>query len=157
VARALAPTALTPFVHRPLATLSGRERQRTWIALALAQTLTVVLLDEPTTHLDLGYPWEVMKILERLNRQHGVTIASALHDLQQAAKLANRLVVLKEGQVIAPGPPHDVLTPELITWAFGVRVRKTAVVPPSPRCDGASAVPPKPGADNRAIAPIGCA
>jgi ABC-type cobalamin/Fe3+-siderophores transport system ATPase subunit len=123
VAHALALTALTAFAHRPLATLSGGERQRAWIAMALAQTPTVLLLDEPTTHVDLGNQWEVMDLLERLNRQHGVTIVMALHDLQQAAWLAHRLVVLKGGCLITQGPPRDVLTPELISDAFGVRVR----------------------------------
>jgi len=123
VAHALALTSLTAFAHCPLATLSGGERQRAWIAMALAQTPTALLLDEPTTYLDLGYQWEVMELLERLNRQHGVTIVMALHDLQQAAWLAHRLVVLKGGRVITQGIPRDVLTPELIAQAFGVRVR----------------------------------
>jgi iron complex transport system ATP-binding protein len=123
VAQALAWTALSALAHRPLATLSGGERQRAWIAMALAQTPTTLLLDEPTTHLDLGHQWEVMELLECLNRQHDATIVLALHDLQQAAWLAHRLVVLKGGCLITQGPPRDVLTPALIAAAFGVRIR----------------------------------
>lgn len=78
VERALAMTGLTAFTYRPLATLSGGERQRAWIAMALAQTPTTLLLDEPTTHLDLGYQWEVLELLEDLNRQHGVTVVMAM-------------------------------------------------------------------------------
>jgi iron complex transport system ATP-binding protein len=120
---ALGTTDLTALAHRPLATLSGGERQRAWIAMALAQTPTTLLLDEPTTHLDLGHQWEMLELLESLNQQHGVTVVMAVHDLQQAVWAAHRLVVLQAGQIVAQGLPHDVLTPALIAEVFGVNAR----------------------------------
>jgi iron complex transport system ATP-binding protein len=120
---AMAVTALLPLAHRPLATLSGGERQRAWIAMALAQTPTTLLLDEPTTHLDVNYQWEVLELLEGLNRQHGVAIVMALHDLQHAAWFGRWLVVMHEGRMVAEGPPGDVLTPELVATVFGVKAR----------------------------------
>jgi iron complex transport system ATP-binding protein len=120
---AMTATALLPVAHRPLATLSGGELQRASIAMALAQTPTILLLDEPTTHLDVGYQWEVLELLEGLNRQHGVTIVMALHDLQHAAWFSHWLVVMHEGRMTAQGPPGDVLTSELVATVFGMRAR----------------------------------
>jgi iron complex transport system ATP-binding protein len=120
---AMTVTSMVPFAHRPLGMLSGGERQRAWIAMALAQTPAILLLDEPTTHLDIGYQWEVMELLERLNRRHGITILMALHDLQHAAWFSHRLVVLQEGHLVIQGPPDEVLTAELIAAVFGVRAR----------------------------------
>jgi iron complex transport system ATP-binding protein len=82
---AMAVTGLGPFTHRPLAMLSGGERQRAWIAMVLVQSPTILLLDEPTTCLDIAQQWEMMELLEHLNRKHGVTILIALHDIQHAA------------------------------------------------------------------------
>jgi iron complex transport system ATP-binding protein len=115
--------SVASLAHRPLATLSGGERQRAWIAMALAQTPTILLLDEPTTHLDIGYQWEVMELLERLHRQHGVTVLMALHDLQHAAWFSDWLVVMQEGRAVAQGPPGEVLTAELVAAIFGVKAR----------------------------------
>jgi iron complex transport system ATP-binding protein len=120
---ALTMTSSTALAHRPLATLSGGERQRAWIAMALAQTPRTLLRDEPTTHLDLGYQWEVLELLERLNRHQGITVVMALHDLQQAVWSAHRVVVLQAGRLIAQGVPREVLTPALIAAVFGVRAR----------------------------------
>jgi iron complex transport system ATP-binding protein len=120
---AMAVTSVTPLARRPLATLSGGERQRVWIAMALAQTPDVLLLDEPTTHLDVGHQWEVMELLEGLNRRQGVTILMALHDLQHAAWFSQWLVVVQEGRMVAQGPPGAVLTAELIATVFGMRAR----------------------------------
>jgi iron complex transport system ATP-binding protein len=120
---AMAVTSVTPLARRPLATLSGGERQRAWIAMALAQTPAVLLLDEPTTHLDVGHQWEVMELLEGLNRQQGVTILMALHDLQHAAWFSQWLVVVQEGRMVTQGPPGAVLTAELIAAVFGMRAR----------------------------------
>jgi iron complex transport system ATP-binding protein len=116
-------TSVVPFAHRPLGTLSGGERQHAWIAMALTQTAAILLLDEPTTHLDVGYQWEVMELLERLNQRHGVTILTALHDLQHAAWFSHWLVVLQEGHLVIQGPPDEVLTAELIAAVFGVKAR----------------------------------
>ena len=123
IATALELTGMTQFAHRPLDSLSGGERQRAWIALALAQQTPVLLLDEPTTFLDIGHQIEVLELIRRLNLEHGMTIVLVLHDLNQAANYAHRMVVLHEGSIVADGPPASVLTPNLLLSVFGVRAR----------------------------------
>jgi iron complex transport system ATP-binding protein len=120
---ALTVTGLLAFAPRPLATLSGGERQRAWVAMALAQTSTILLLDEPTTYLDIGYQWEIMELLEDLNRRHGVTILMALHDIQHAAWFSHRLVVMQKGRLVTQGAPAEVLTAALMADVFGVKAR----------------------------------
>lgn len=120
--QALELTNMLDFVHRPLDTLSGGERQRAWIALTLAQDTPILLLDEPTTFLDIGHQLEVLELAHRLNRQRGMTIVLVLHDLNQAAHYADRMVVLKQGMIVADGSPSDVLTAPLLAEVFGVRV-----------------------------------
>ena len=83
----------------------------------------ILLLDEPTTHLDVGYQWEVLELLEGLNRQHGLTILMAVHDLHHAAWFSQWVVVMEEGQVVSQGPPGDVLTSELVAAVFGIKAR----------------------------------
>jgi iron complex transport system ATP-binding protein len=121
IQEAMALTSMTEFAHRPIDNLSGGERQRAWIALTLAQD-TPVLLDEPTTFLDIGHQLEVLELVQRLNRERGMTLVLVLHDLNQAARYADRMVVLNRGAIMADGTPADVLTPELLANAFGVRV-----------------------------------
>ncbi|MFW6212904.1 MAG: ABC transporter ATP-binding protein [Spirochaetota bacterium] len=120
--RALALTHMTDFAHRPLHGLSGGERQRAWIALALAQNTPVLLLDEPTTFLDIGHQLEVLDLIQQLNREREMTIVLVLHDLNQAARYADRMIVLDEGSVVADGEPATVLTPALLADIFNVRV-----------------------------------
>ncbi len=120
---ALALTDMTTYAARPLDGLSGGERQRAWIALALAQDTPTLLLDEPTTFLDIGHQLEVLDLIRRLNRERGLTIVLVLHDLNQAARYAERLVVLDRGRVVADGAPQDVLTTALLAEVFGVRAR----------------------------------
>jgi iron complex transport system ATP-binding protein len=120
---AMAVTGLGSFAHRPLATLSGGERHRVWIAMALAQTPTILLLDEPTTYLDIGHQWEAMELLEHLNREHGVTILMALHAIQHAVWFSHWLVVMRDGRVVVQGAPAEVLTAELMADVFGVKAR----------------------------------
>lgn len=91
-----------------------------WIALALAQATPVLLLDEPTTFLDIGHQLEVLELVQRLNRERGMTIVLVLHDLNQAARYADRMVVLKRGEIMADGMPEDVLTPGLLADVFNV-------------------------------------
>jgi iron complex transport system ATP-binding protein len=122
IAQALELTDMTGFAHRPLDSLSGGERQRAWIALTLAQDTPVLLLDEPTTFLDIGHQLEVLELVAQLNRERGMTIVLVLHDLNQAARYAHRMLVLNQGQIAADGTPADVLTPELLAAVFGVRV-----------------------------------
>jgi iron complex transport system ATP-binding protein len=121
ITAALELTGMTPFAHRPLDGLSGGERQRAWVALTLAQDSPVLLLDEPTTFLDIGHQLEVLDLVQRLNRTRGMTIVLVLHDLNQAARYADRMVALQRGRIVADGPPREVLTPHLLETVFGVR------------------------------------
>ncbi|MGI8588507.1 MAG: ABC transporter ATP-binding protein [Chloroflexia bacterium] len=121
IAEALELTGMVGFAGRPLDSLSGGERQRAWIALALAQATPILLLDEPTTFLDIGHQLEVLDLVRRLNVERGMTIVLVLHDLNQAARYAGRMVVLNEGKIVADGAPSAVLTPGLLAQVFGVR------------------------------------
>lgn len=117
---ALDLTDMTSFAHRPLDSLSGGERQRAWIALALAQSTPVLLLDEPTTFLDIGHQLEVLELVRKLNIDKHMTIILVLHDLNQAARYASRMVVLNEGKIVSDGSPESVLTPSILAEVFGV-------------------------------------
>lgn len=121
VRAALALTNMTDFAHRAVDGLSGGERQRAWMALTLAQDTPVLLLDEPTTFLDIGYQLEVLDLVQQLNRERKMTIVLVLHDVNQAARYADRMVVLNHGRIVADGPPHTVLTPALLAEVFHVR------------------------------------
>lgn len=120
VKNALAATGLTDFANRDINHLSGGERQRAWIALALTQDTPVLLLDEPTTFLDLGYQMDVLELVARLNREKGLTVVMVVHDLNHAAMLADHMVVLDHGQIVAEGKPEDAITPELLHTVFRV-------------------------------------
>ena len=119
VHEALEITNLTLFADRPVDTLSGGQRQRAWIAMALAQQTDVLLLDEPTTYLDLAYQMDVLDLLDDLNQQ-GRTIVMVLHDLNQAARYADTVVALRGGQIVVQGDPEHVMTPENIRQVFGL-------------------------------------
>ena len=119
--KALAVTNLADLADRPLDTLSGGQRQRAWIAMTLAQNTSILLLDEPTTFLDIGYQLDVMELIERLNRERGMTILLVLHDLNQAARYSDRMIVMREGAIYADGSPREVLTEQLLTRVFNVR------------------------------------
>lgn len=120
--RALALTTLTHLADRAVDTLSGGQRQRAWIAMALAQETDILLLDEPTTYLDLAHQLEVLELLAKLNRQ-GKTIIMVLHDLNHAAHFADHLVVMADGNVVAQGRASDVITEETIRDVFQVESR----------------------------------
>lgn len=126
VGTALDLTGMTDLAERPVDALSGGQRQRAWIAMTLAQETPVILLDEPTTFLDLAHQIEVLQLLERLNRQEGRTIVMVVHDLNHATRHASHLIALRAGQVAAAGPPAEVVTPALLQRVFGV---EGAVVP----------------------------
>ena len=113
-------TGMMDFAHRPLDSLSGGERQRAWIALALAQATSMLLLDEPTTFLDIGHQLEVLELIRRLNSECGMTVMLVLHDLNQAARYASRMIALNNGQIVADGTPEEVMTPDLLASVFGV-------------------------------------
>jgi iron complex transport system ATP-binding protein len=117
---ALAATGTTHLADRSYMTLSGGEKQRVVIASALAQSPDILLLDEPTASLDLGYQLEVASLLARLNRERGVTMVLATHDLNLAAALCDSLVLCRDGRVLAKGATGDVLTPAMVQQLYGV-------------------------------------
>ena len=121
ITEALTQSNMLTLRHRRLDSLSGGERQRAWIALALAQATPVLLLDEPTTFLDVSHQLEVLTLIQRLNRSQGKTIILVLHDLNQAARYAERMIVMREGNVVADGSPQAVLTASLLAEVFQVR------------------------------------
>lgn len=123
VASALAATDTLELAGRSVDELSGGQRQRVWIAMALAQETDILLLDEPTTFLDLAHQVEVLDLLTDLNRRSGTTIAIVLHDLNLAARYADHLIALKDGQIVAAGPPGQVVTEELVAQVFGMDSR----------------------------------
>lgn len=118
---ALKETNLVPFQHRILQTLSGGERQRAWIAMALAQKPSVLLLDEPTTYLDICHQLEVLQLLVRLNKELGLTVALVLHDLNQAVQFADHVVVMKKGTLVTAGNPEEVIDVPLLKDVFRVK------------------------------------
>lgn len=122
VEQALTTTNLTMFADRPVDTLSGGQRQRAWIAMALAQQTDVLLLDEPTTYLDMAYQVDVLDLLDDLNAQ-GRTIIMVLHDLNQAARYADHIVALRGGQIVVQGTPNEVMTPSTIHQVFGLHTQ----------------------------------
>jgi len=113
---------LTQFAARRLGQLSGGERQRLVIARALAQEAPILLLDEPTSSLDIGHQQQALELVARLRREHGLTVVSAMHDLTLAGQYSDRLVLLHEGQCVASGPAADVLQAETLAEFYGVRV-----------------------------------
>jgi iron complex transport system ATP-binding protein len=117
---ALRATGTESLESRPFATLSGGEKQRVIIAAALAQASDMLLLDEPTTALDIGYQFEIAALLKRLNTEHGTTMVVSTHDLNLAAALCSRVVLLKAGSVIAEGPTRDTLTAANIGLLYDV-------------------------------------
>lgn len=123
VDRALDITGMKAMADRPVDELSGGQRQRAWIAMTLAQETEVLLLDEPTTFLDMAHQLEVLELLVRLNKEDGRTIVMVLHDLNQAARYAHRLVVMSQGRVFSVGSPAEVITPEMLREVFGVEAR----------------------------------
>jgi len=123
VAAALETTGTLELAHRPVDELSGGQRQRVWIAMALAQETDILLLDEPTTYLDLAHQVEVLDLLTDLNQTVGRTIVMVLHDLNQACRYSHHLIAMRNGAVVAAGPPADVITEELVDEVFNLRCR----------------------------------
>ncbi|WP_138465674.1 ABC transporter ATP-binding protein [Poseidonocella sp. HB161398] len=123
VAAALEATGTAALAERGLDELSGGQRQRVWIAMALAQETGVLLLDEPTTYLDIAHQIEVLDLLTDLNRARATTIVMVLHDLNLAARYADRLVAMAAGRVQAAGPPAEVLTAAMVRTVFGLEAR----------------------------------
>ncbi|WP_089155649.1 ABC transporter ATP-binding protein [Micromonospora sp. NBS 11-29] len=111
---------VTGLADRAVDTLSGGQRQRVWIAMTLAQDTDALLLDEPTTFLDLAHQVEVLDLLHRLRVERGRTVVAVLHDLNQAARYADHLVAMRDGAMVAAGPPRDILTADLVRAVFGL-------------------------------------
>lgn len=146
--QALTTTNLLDLADRPLDTLSGGQRQRAWIAMALAQETEILLLDEPTTYLDLAYQLEVLELLHKLN-ESGRTIVMVLHDLNQACRYAHNLVAMREGKIWAQGDPQRVMTEQMLADVFGVHAHIVAdPITGTPMCiplgRQRAAVPPLP-------------
>lgn len=128
VARALDATGTADLIDRPLRELSGGQRQRVWVAMALAQDTDLLLLDEPTTYLDINHQVELLRLLRKLNSESGKTIVVVLHDLNLACRFCHHVIAMAEGSIVAEGPPTDVVTAELVAKVFGL----TCVVVPDP-------------------------
>jgi iron complex transport system ATP-binding protein len=153
VAAALRDADVADLADRPVEALSGGQRQRVWIAMALAQRTEILLLDEPTTYLDLAHQIEVLDLLRRLQRG-GRTVVAVLHDLNQAARYADHIIAMRDGAIVASGQPADVLTVPLIRDVFGLEcvvvecpvTGAPLVVPAGP---GRGAVPDAPSRTRR--------
>ncbi len=123
VAEALDWTGIGDLAERPVDQLSGGQRQRAWISMALAQETDLLLLDEPTTFLDLAHQVDVLELVRRLNTEAGRTVVMVLHDLNLAARYADCLIAMKEGRLVAAGDPNDVITESLLDEVFGLRAQ----------------------------------
>ncbi|GAA1376256.1 ABC transporter ATP-binding protein [Catellatospora chokoriensis] len=120
VARALDATDTADLVNRPLRQLSGGQRQRVWIAMALAQDTDLLLLDEPTTFLDINHQVELLRLLRTLNAQGGKTIVAVLHDINLASRFCDHIIAMADGAIVAEGAPREVITAELMAKVFGL-------------------------------------
>ena len=117
---ALKSTGIEEFRERPMEALSGGQRQRAWIAMALAQQTEILILDEPTTYLDLAHQLEILKLLEELNRKQGTTIVMVIHELNNAARFADHMIGIKKGKVVCEGTAHEVMTKENLKELFNI-------------------------------------
>lgn len=120
IAGALDATGMIDMAHRHLSTLSGGERQRAWLAMALAQQPKILMLDEPTTYLDIHHQLELMKLVQRLHEEMQISIIMVLHDLNHAARFSHRIIAVKDGSVFADGPVAEVFTAGNLRALYGV-------------------------------------
>ncbi len=123
VAEALEMTGILELAERGVDELSGGQRQRAWLSMALAQGTDLLLLDEPTTYLDLSHQVDVLDLIGRLHDDSGRTVVMVLHDLNLAARYVDRLVAMKDGAIVAEGLPHEVLTESLLAEVFDLKAR----------------------------------
>ncbi|EKY1942528.1 iron-enterobactin ABC transporter ATP-binding protein [Cronobacter turicensis] len=121
VQNAMDATGVTALADQSVDTLSGGQRQRAWIAMVLAQETSILLLDEPTTWLDISHQIDLLELLSALNREQGYTLAAVLHDLNQACRYANHLIALRDGKIIAEGAPSEIVDAALIEAIYGLR------------------------------------
>ena len=136
VREAMAQTAVDDLADRLVDELSGGQRQRVWLAMTLAQATSLLLLDEPTTFLDIAHQMEVLDLCAEMNRG-GRTLVTVLHDLNHACRYATHLVVMREGAIVAQGPPADIIDAELVQTVFGLE----CMVVPCPASGAAMVVP----------------
>ncbi|WP_370737220.1 ABC transporter ATP-binding protein [Vibrio aerogenes] len=125
VRKALADTHMLELADRPVESLSGGQRQRAWIAMALAQDTDVLLLDEPTTYLDLTHQIEILDLLFELNQKQQTTILMVLHDLNLACRYAHQMIAVKDGEVFRQGPPEQILDFDMVEAVFGMKCHIT--------------------------------
>jgi iron complex transport system ATP-binding protein len=144
VTEALDWTDMRGLADRPVDALSGGQRQRAWLSMALAQGTDILLLDEPTTYLDLSHQIDVLDLVARLHRERGRTVVMVLHDLNLAARYADHVVAMRDGRIVASGPPSSVFTPPLLSAVFGLEAlvvadpaTGTPLVVPLPRVPAA--------------------
>ncbi|WND38362.1 ABC transporter ATP-binding protein [Streptomyces sp. BB1-1-1] len=121
VQESMAQTGISELAERYVDELSGGQRQRVWIAMALAQQTPLLLLDEPTTYLDIQHQIDVLDLCAELHEEQGRTLVAVLHDLNHAARYATHLIALRDGEIIAEGAPKDIVTAELVERVFGLR------------------------------------
>lgn len=127
VAWALEVTGLSDYARRPVSALSGGQAQRVWIAMALAQGSDVLLLDEPTTYLDIRYQLDILHLVKRLNSEFGMTVVMVLHDVNQALRYSDDLVALAGGRIVAQGSPDDIVSSDLLEQVYGVKLPVTTI------------------------------
>ena len=120
---AIEETGLKDFADREIENLSGGQRQRAWIAMTLAQETDIIMLDEPTTYLDMSYQLEVLEVLEKLNKKKNITVVIVLHELNNACRFASNIIGLKKGKIICKGIPKDVITEENLREIYGIDVK----------------------------------
>lgn len=117
---AMQATEIVEFADKTVDSLSGGQRQRVWVAMVLAQQTEILLLDEPTTYLDISYQIELLNIFQRLNQENGRTIVAVLHDLNQACRYADNLVVMMKGEIFAQGKPQEIVSESLMKQVFNL-------------------------------------
>jgi iron-siderophore transport system ATP-binding protein len=132
----MAAAGVTELAERPVDELSGGQRQRAWLAMVLAQQTDLLLLDEPTTFLDITHQLDVLDLCADL-RDDGYTVVAVLHDLNHACRYADHLIAMVDGRIVASGAPEDVVTPELVAEVFGL----TCTVIPDPATGTPMVVP----------------
>ena len=117
---AIEETGLNEFANREVENLSGGQRQRAWIAMTLAQETDIIMLDEPTTYLDMSYQLEVLEVLQKLNKEKNITVVIVLHELNNACRFADNIIGLKKGKIICEGKPIDVINKETLRKIYGI-------------------------------------
>ena len=122
---AIRETGLSEFADREVANLSGGQRQRAWIAMTLAQETEIIMLDEPTTYLDMSYQLEVLEVLEKLNKEKNITVVIVLHELNNACRFADYIIGLKKGKIICEGKPLEVINKENLKTIYGIDANLT--------------------------------